>query len=59
MMTRRPLSAAEVDEVWCRWRAGQAVKDLARQCGSCEGCTEALIATVCAARSRKREMGDF
>jgi DNA-binding CsgD family transcriptional regulator len=30
-MARRSLSAAEVDEVWRRWRSGQAVKVLARQ----------------------------
>ena len=30
-MARRPLTAAEVDEVWRRWRSGQAVKVLARQ----------------------------
>jgi DNA-binding CsgD family transcriptional regulator len=30
-MARRPLSAAEVDEVWRRWRSGQAVKVLALQ----------------------------
>jgi transposase, IS30 family len=30
-MARRPLSAAEVDEVWRRWRSGQAVRVLARQ----------------------------
>ena len=30
-MARRPLSAAEVDEVWRRWRSGQAVKVLARE----------------------------
>ncbi|WP_369634571.1 IS30 family transposase [Nocardia sp. JMUB6875] len=30
-MTRTPLSAAEVDEVWRRWRSGQAVKVLARE----------------------------
>jgi transposase, IS30 family len=30
-MARRRLSAAEVDEVWRRWRSGQAVKVLARQ----------------------------
>ena len=30
-MARRALSAAEVDEVWRRWRSGQAVRVLARQ----------------------------
>jgi DNA-binding CsgD family transcriptional regulator len=30
-MARRSLTAAEVDEVWRRWRSGQAVKVLARQ----------------------------
>jgi IS30 family transposase len=30
-MARRPLSTAEVDEVWRRWRSGQAVKVLARE----------------------------
>lgn len=30
-MARGPLSAVEVDEVWRRWRSGQAVKVLARQ----------------------------
>ncbi|MFF0610006.1 IS30 family transposase [Nocardia tengchongensis] len=30
-MTRTPLSEAEVDEVWRRWRSGQAVKVLARE----------------------------
>ena len=30
-MGRTPLSAAEVDEVWRRWRSGQAVKVLARE----------------------------
>jgi len=29
-MTRTALSPAEVDEVWRRWRSGQAVKVLAR-----------------------------
>jgi hypothetical protein len=29
--TRRPLSAAQVDEVWARWRSGQAVRVLSRQ----------------------------
>jgi IS30 family transposase len=29
-MARSPLSPAEVDEVWDRWRSGQAVKVLAR-----------------------------
>ena len=28
---RRPLSAAQVDEVWARWRSGQAVRVLSRQ----------------------------
>jgi len=30
-MVRLPLSPAEVDEVWRRWRSGQAVKVLARE----------------------------
>jgi IS30 family transposase len=30
-MARRPLSAVEVDEVWRRWRSGQAVRVLARE----------------------------
>ncbi|MFC7427326.1 IS30 family transposase [Nocardia tengchongensis] len=30
-MTRTPLSEAEVEEVWRRWRSGQAVKVLARE----------------------------
>jgi IS30 family transposase len=31
LMTRSVLSEAEVDEVWDRWRSGQAVKVLSRQ----------------------------
>jgi IS30 family transposase len=31
LMTRAALSEAEVDEVWARWRSGQAVKVLSRQ----------------------------
>ena len=31
MMTRTALSEAEVDEVWARWRSGQAVRVLSRQ----------------------------
>ena len=30
-MVRSALSPAEVDEVWRRWRSGQAVRVLARQ----------------------------
>src|ERR687897_2463855 len=30
-MVRTALSPAEVDEVWRRWRSGQAVKGLARE----------------------------
>ena len=30
-MVRTALSPAEVDEVWCRWRSGQAVKVLSRE----------------------------
>jgi IS30 family transposase len=30
-MVRSALSPAEVDEVWARWRSGQAVKVLSRQ----------------------------
>ena len=30
-MARTALSPAEVDEVWHRWRSGQAVKVLSRQ----------------------------
>jgi IS30 family transposase len=31
LMTRTALTEAEVDEVWARWRSGQAVKVLSRQ----------------------------
>jgi len=31
LMTRTALSEAEVDEVWARWRSGQAVRVLSRQ----------------------------
>jgi Helix-turn-helix domain len=31
IMARTPLSPVEVDEVWRRWRSGQAVKVLARE----------------------------
>lgn len=31
VVSRSALSPAEVDEMWCRWRSGQAVKVLARK----------------------------
>ncbi|WP_378741083.1 helix-turn-helix domain-containing protein [Nocardia brasiliensis] len=58
-MTRTALSETEIDEVWRRWRCGQAVKVLAREMGRHPSTVRDLLKRCGGVRAAARRRGEL